>query len=95
MQQILEQTYNFNNEDDALLLSNATKIARENIQNSNCFKLFNKFVPNCKQHSVATNIKYLFSMLLNGSSNTDHSGELQNSLSISQAIIFNFIKKSS
>ena len=38
MQQILKQAYNCNYEDDALVLSKAAKIVREDIRNSNCFQ---------------------------------------------------------
>ena len=90
MQQILKQAYNCNYEDDALVLSKAANIVREDIQNSNCFQFSGSFPPHCQQDSVPTNLKYLVSMLLNGSSNTDQdSVESQNALTISQAILFN------
>lgn len=40
MQQILKQAYNCNYEDDALVLSKAAKIIREDILNSNGFQFF-------------------------------------------------------
>ena len=67
MQQILKQAYNCNYEDDALVLSKAAKIVREDILNSNGFQFSGSFPPNCQQDSVPTNLTYLVSMLLNGS----------------------------
>ena len=96
MQQILKQAYNCDYEDDALVLSKAAKIIREDILNSNHFQFNGSFFPNCQQDSVPTNLKYLVSMLLNGSSIKDQdSAESQSSLTISQAILFNSNKKPS
>ena len=96
MQQILKQAYNYNYEDDALVLSKAAKIVREDILNSNSFQFSGSFFPNCQQDSVSTNFQYLVSMLLNGSSIKDQDlVESQCSLTISQSILFNCKKKSS
>ena len=95
MQQILKQAFNCNYEDDALVLSKAANIVREDIRNSTGFQFSGSFFPDCQQDSVPTNLKYLVSMLLNGSSIKDQdSAESQSSLSISQAILFNCRKKS-
>ena len=94
MQQILKQAYNCNYEDDALVLSKAAKIVCEDILNSNGFQFSGSFPLNCQQDSVPTNLTYLVSMLLNGSGIKDQdSVESQSSLTISQAILFNYKKK--
>ena len=51
-----------------MVLSKAAKIVREDIFNSSGFQFNGTFVDNCQQESVPTNLKYLVSMLLNGSS---------------------------
>ncbi len=58
MQQILKQAYNYNYEDDALVLSKAAKIVREDILNSNGFQFIGSFFPNCQQDSVPTNLSF-------------------------------------
>ena len=85
MQQVLKQACNsYNFEDDALVLSKAAKIVRDDILNSNGFQFNGSFLPNCQENSVPTNLKYLVSMLLNGSSIKDQdSVESQSSLTIS------------
>ena len=95
LRKILKQAFNCNYEDDALVLSKAAKIVREDTRNSTGFQFSGSFFPDCQQDSVPTNLKYLVSMLLNGSSIKDQdSAESQSSLSISQAILFNCRKKS-
>ena len=95
MQQMMKQAYNCNYEDDALILCKAAKIIREDIINSNGFQFDGSFPPNCQQNSVPINLKYLVSMLLNGSSIKDQESiESQSSLTISQAILFNCKRRS-
>ena len=66
MQQMLKQAFNSNYESDAILLSKAAKIVREDIFNMHGFHFNGSFPPGCQQESVPTNLKYLVSMLLNG-----------------------------
>ena len=96
MEQILQQAYNCNYKDDALVLSKAAKIIQEDIKNSKHFHFTGTFPPNCLEDSIPTNLKYFISMLLlNGSSikNQDFV-ESQSSLTICQTILFNCKRKS-
>ena len=94
MQQMLKQSSNCKYEGDALILSTAAKIIREDIFNFGGFQ-FNGFFPSdCQQNSIPTNLKYLVSMLLNGPDiNDQESVESQCSLTIAQTIYFNCKRK--
>ena len=90
MQELLKQAYNNNYKDDALILSKAVKIIRKDIFNSSSFHFNGNFVGNCQSDCVPTNLKYLISMLLNGSSIKDQGcTESQSCLTICQTILFN------
>ena len=71
MQQLLKQAYDTTYKDDVLILSKAAKVVRKDIFNSSGFQFNGSFVGICQQESVPANLKYLVSMLLNGSSTKD------------------------
>ena len=96
MQQMLKQAINSNYESDAILLSKAAKIIREDIFSFHGFHFNGSFPDGCQQESVPTNLKYFVSMLLNGPNLTDQdSTDSQSCLTISQAIVFNIKKRGS
>ena len=66
IQQIIKQAANSSFEDDAIVLSKAARIIREDILNSNVAEFNGSFSAYFQQQSVPTNIKYFVSMLLNG-----------------------------
>ena len=93
---MLKQAFNSNYESDAILLSKAAKIFREDIFNMDGFHFNGSFPPGCQQESVPTNLKYLVSMLLNGPNLRDQdSTDSQTCLTISQTIVFNCKKRGS
>ena len=92
MQKILKQAVNCSYEDDAIVLSKAAKIIREDILNSNITEFNGSFCADCQQQSVPTNVKYFVSMLLNGCTIKDQ--DSQSCLTISQTIVFNCKRKS-
>ena len=92
MQQMLKQAVNCNFEDDAIVLSEAAKIIRKDILNSNVTEFNGSFGADCQQQSVPMNVKYFVSMLLNGCTNEDQ--DSQSCLTISQTTAFNCKKQS-
>ena len=96
MQQMLKQSSNCKYEGDALTLSKAAKIIREDKFNFGGFQFNGSFPSDCQQNSIPTNLKYLVSMLLNGPDiNDQESVESQCSLTIAQTIYFNCKRKTS
>ena len=84
---MLKQSSNCKYEGDALILSKAAKIIREDIFNFGGFQFNGSFPSDCQQNSIPTNLKYLVSMLLNGPDiNDQESVESQYSLIIAQTI---------
>ena len=98
MQQLLKQacSCSYDHEDDALILAKAAKIIRRDILNyPDSFQFTGSFPQKCQEKSVPTNLKYLVSMILNGSSIKDQeTTDSQNSLTISQAILYNCKRRS-
>lgn len=77
-------------EADAVILAKAANIIRPDIFRSNEFHFNATFPPNCQENSVPTTLKMLVSMLLYGPGvNSQNSLETQETLTISQTIIFN------
>ena len=64
---MLKETVHQQEENDALIFSKAAKIIREEMFNFQGFKFCGSFPSGCQQNSLPTNLKYLVSMLLNGS----------------------------
>lgn len=99
MQQLLKQAYScsYDHEDDALILAKAAKIIRRDILNyPDSFQFTGSFPQKCQEKSVPTNLKYLVSMILNGCNIKDQeTTDSQNSLTISQAILYNFKRRPS
>ena len=91
MQQIMKNATNSSFEDDAITLSKAARIIREDILNSNVAEFNGSFNADCQQQSVPTNVKYFVSMLLNGCTIEDQ--DSQSCLTISQMIVFNCKKR--
>ena len=65
MQRLLKDALNTDYESDAMILTKATKIIRRD------FHFNGSIPPGCQQESVPVNLKYLVSMLLNGSNIKD------------------------
>ena len=87
MQQMLKNAFNSNYKSDAILLSKAAIIIREDIFNLHGF-CFN--VHFHQQELVSTNPKYFVSMLLYGSNLRDQNEtDSQTCLTISQVTVFN------
>ena len=97
MQKMLKQAFQQRVENDALILSKAAKIIRDDIFNfQGLFKFSGSLPSGCQQNSLPTNLKYLVSMLLNGPNIKDQdSVESQSSLTIAQMILFNCKKRPS
>lgn len=71
IQEPLKQAYNSNYKFDTLILSKAAKIVWKEMLNFSGFHFNGSFAGKCQQESVPANLKYLVSMLLNGSSIKD------------------------
>ncbi len=72
MQNIVKEAFQQKVESDALILSKAVKIIRNDIFNCQCgFKFSGSLPSRCQQDSLPANLKYLVSMLLNGPNITD------------------------
>ncbi len=97
MQKILKEAFQQKVESDALILSKAVKIIRNDIFNYQCgFKFSGSLPSRCQQDSLPENLKYLVSMLLNGPNITDQDPvECQSALTIAQMILFNCKKRPS
>ncbi len=96
MQHMLKQAMARDYEGDVLLLAKAAKIVRQEIVSHKGFHFDGKFPSGCQEGSVPSTLKTLVSMLLNGADLKDQdSKDSQASMTVSQAIIFNFKKGAS
>ena len=96
MQDTLKQAFLQKVEDDALILCKAAKIIRNDMFNFQGFKFSGSLPSDFQQNSLPTNLRYLVSMLLNGSNIKDQDTvESQSVLTIAQMILFNYKKRPS
>lgn len=82
--------------EDALILSKAAAIIRNDMFNHTGFKFTGSFSEGCQESSVPASLKLILSMILNGATLKDQSkSDSQACLTIGQMIFFNTKKKAS
>lgn len=96
MQQMLKHAMENNCGGDAIVLAKAAKIVRKDIISNEGFHFNGTFPSGCQQRSLPMSLKTLVSMLLNGTDLMDKQAtESQPSITVSQAILFNFQRRTS
>lgn len=92
MKQLLKHAFT-DYEGDAAILTKAANIIRNDILENDGFNFDGSFPPECQNISLPTTLKMFVSMLLNGTGiNRQESNESQETLTISQLIVFNYKK---
>ena len=85
-------------DEDALNLAKVAKIIRKDILNHENFKFTGTFPPACQEQSIPSSLKYLLTMIMNGSKLKNPEAEKTDSkacLTIGQVILYNTKKKPS
>ena len=82
--------------EDAVILAKAANIIREDIFRHDGFTFTGCFPPECQEKSLPASLKYLISMILNGSNMSDQDKrDSQACLTVGQAILYNTKKRAS
>ena len=83
-------------DEDAMILTKAAKIVREDILSHDVFKFSGSFPAACQEKSLPSSLMYLISMMINGPTLKDQSKhDTQACLTVGQTIVYNTKKRKS